>query len=158
MGTAVSCRRDERFARDCDWLARMLVEVASFEELTEGVGTVVITGGREIMVIRWRGEVYAIRNVCPHMSAPFSVANRANERGGSVVHARISGGKTFGELVRKDEPLITCPWHTWSFSLRDGSCMVDPELRVKAYKVMIEAGKVYLDMGRERKSPQRASL
>jgi nitrite reductase/ring-hydroxylating ferredoxin subunit len=132
----------------------MRVDVALLEELKEGVGAVVAVGGREIMVIRWRGEVYAIKNICPHMSVPFSIANRASERGGSAVHARISGGKTIGELVRDDEPLITCPWHTWSFRLRDGSCTVDPDLRVKAYKVVIEDGNVYLETGREAKSAE----
>lgn len=124
----------------------MLIEVATLADLQEGVGQVVRAQGREIMLVRWRGTVYAIRNICPHMSVPFSVANRALERGGSVVHARVCAGRELGELVQTEEAVITCPWHTWTFRLRDGSCIADPALRVKAYEVVVERGTVYLEM------------
>jgi nitrite reductase/ring-hydroxylating ferredoxin subunit len=130
----------------------VLVEVATLADLKEGVGDVVRANGREIMIVRWRGAVYAIRNICPHMAAPFSGANRAVERGGSAVHARVCGGGELGELVQTEEAVITCPWHTWTFRLRDGSCIVDPALRVKAYEVVVEGGTVYLEMGGERKA------
>jgi nitrite reductase/ring-hydroxylating ferredoxin subunit len=124
----------------------MLVEVATLQGLKEGVGKVVVVEGREIMIVRWRGEVYAIRNICPHMAAPFSVANRANEHGGSAVHAHLGGGE-FGELVQTDDAVITCPWHTWTFRLRDGTCTADPSMRVKAYEVVVQGDIVFVKMG-----------
>src|SRR5262245_27986865 len=69
--------------------SKMLVEVADSDSLEEGVGLVVVAQGREIMIVRWRGEIHAVRNICPHMSVPFSVANRVLERGAQPVHARI---------------------------------------------------------------------
>jgi 3-phenylpropionate/trans-cinnamate dioxygenase ferredoxin subunit len=135
----------------------VLVEVAAANDLREGVGAVVVAEGREIMVVRWRGEVYAVRNICPHQSAPFSIANRVSARGAPVVHAGVSGASTFGELERDDEAFLTCPWHTWSFSLRDGTCTVDPGLRVKTYRVVIENGKVYLDMGKDSKPARQTT-
>jgi nitrite reductase/ring-hydroxylating ferredoxin subunit len=122
------------------------VEVAALDQLEEGVAVVVAAGRREIMVVRWQGEIYAVRNVCPHMSVPFSVINRVVERGAQTVHAGMCGGSPFGELERIDEAVITCPWHGWSFSLADGTCAVDRRLRVKTYPTVIEGNTVYLEM------------
>jgi 3-phenylpropionate/trans-cinnamate dioxygenase ferredoxin subunit len=131
----------------------MLVEVAALADLKEGVATVVVAEGREIIVVPWREKVYALRNICPHQYAPFSYQNRATEMGASPVHTRIVAGATMGELERgEEEPLITCPWHAWSFKLADGRCTVDPALRVKSYKTVVEDGKVYLDMDNPTKS------
>jgi nitrite reductase/ring-hydroxylating ferredoxin subunit len=125
----------------------MLVEVAELEELQEGIATVVVANGRELIVVRWRDKVYALRNICPHQSTPFTSANRAVEMGASPVHTRVTASGV-GELVKDDEPLITCPWHAWAFKLGDGQCVADPNLRVRSYTTRVEAGKVYVDVGR----------
>ena len=124
----------------------MLVEVADCDTLEEGVARVVVAEGREIMVVRWHGEVYAVRNICPHMSTPFSGVNRVIERGAQPVHARVRGGSTFGEMERIEEAVVTCPWHGWSFSLVDGTCAVDPRLRVKTYQTVLQGNTVYLEI------------
>jgi nitrite reductase (NADH) small subunit len=125
----------------------MLVEVAEIEKLEEGMANVVVAKGRELIVVRWHDKVYALRNICPHQSAPFTHANRATEMGASPVHTRVKVGDTLGDLVVDDEPLITCPWHAWTFRLADGRCMADPNLRVKSYKTHVEAGKVFVEIG-----------
>ena len=40
-------------------------------DLAEAKPTVVVAGERELVLVRWRGDVYALRNVCPHMSTSF---------------------------------------------------------------------------------------
>ncbi|MFN3520879.1 MAG: Rieske 2Fe-2S domain-containing protein [Phenylobacterium sp.] len=64
--------------------------------------------GEPVLLGRTRGgEVYAIRDVCPHRAAPFSA----------------------GKLVREADgrETIECPYHGWRFGT-DGACTAIPSL------------------------------
>ena len=114
------------------------VDVCAVADLEEGVPTLVKAAGRELVVARWRGEVYALRNVCPHQTQSFVCGN---------VHARLRGSSRPGGMVADDrEPVIACPWHTWEFKLTDGRCITDDKLRVKTYPVQVERGRVMVDV------------
>jgi len=117
------------------------IEVGPTTDLREdGEPIVVRAEGRELVVVRWKGEIFAIRNVCPHQSA--SLAKGA-------VHDRVVQGDRLGELnVDESEPLVRCPFHGWDFSLRSGYCVVDPKLRVKTYKTTIRNSRVFVEVGR----------
>lgn len=54
------------------------------------------------------GEVFALRDVCPHRAAPLS-AGRIIEEG-------------------EDPPRIECPYHGWRIGARDGVCAAIPAL------------------------------
>lgn len=93
------------------------VAVGSVEDFTEGQGQAVEVGGRMVAVFR-KGEVfYAIDDFCPHMGAS------------------LAGGYVEGESV-------TCPWHAWRFCIRDGSWEDNPRIKVDAFEVKVEEGKV----------------
>ena len=117
----------------------MLQDACSADELTEGRPTVVRIKGREIALVRWRGEVYAVRNICPHQTQAFSTA-----------HVRSGFGATpggVGELtVAGAEPALICPVHTWAFSLRTGQCTVDESLRVRRYDTALRDGRILVDV------------
>ena len=53
------------------------------------------------------GEVFALRDVCPHRAAPLS-AGRICEAGGDAT--------------------VECPYHGWRFRARDGACAAVPAL------------------------------
>ena len=94
--------------------------------------------GRSIAVVRWRGRVFAVRNVCPHQSQAFVK--------GVVRPAAVS--ERAGEIgYDEDRPVLACPCHHFQFELGTGKCLVDPALRIKAYRVEVESGKVFLDLG-----------
>jgi nitrite reductase (NADH) small subunit len=116
------------------------VEVCRLADLPEAVPKVVQAGERELVLVRWRGEVYALRNVCPHMSSSFDR--------GSVI-GRVTG--EVGEVrIESDEPLLTCPWHQYEFSLANGRCGTDDKLRVRTYRVDVEDGRILVDLARHR--------
>jgi nitrite reductase/ring-hydroxylating ferredoxin subunit len=115
----------------------MLVDVAADGELAEGVPHIVAVGPREIALVRWKGQVYAVRNLCPHQSESFA--------GGRVVE-QVTGAERIGQLGVGEEPLLICPWHNWQYKLSSGECAVDPRLRVKAYRVVARGGRVLVDV------------
>ena len=123
----------------CDLLMD-LVDVGPLEELREGEPKIIRVGRREIAVLRWRGQLYAIRNACPHQAVSFAA--------GTVVE-RVVGGEQFGELAVDDrDPVIRCPRHGWRFGLASGSCTADKRLRVRTYDVSVRDGRVFLNVGR----------
>lgn len=115
----------------------MLVEAGTVADLTEAVPTPVRAGDRELVLIRWRDTVYALRNICPHMSKSFELGDVLRRAGGTV------GGPAFTD----EGPVLTCPWHQYEYSLDDGRCLTDRRLRVRAYPTKIEDGKVLVDLG-----------
>jgi nitrite reductase/ring-hydroxylating ferredoxin subunit len=94
---------------------------------------VVHVRGREVVVVAWHGEFFALRNVCPHQSQEFVK--------GKVCHDIAATPD--GELTLMD-PVLVCPWHNWPYDLRSGQCSVDPMKRVRAYDVRAVNGRVLI--------------
>ena len=91
--------------------------------------------GREVMLIRWQGELLAVRNKCPHMACSMAK--------GRVVAPLVSN--EVGEVdADNSSPMVECPWHNSGFDLRTGKCLSDPNLRIKTYKVTTEDGRVFI--------------
>jgi nitrite reductase/ring-hydroxylating ferredoxin subunit len=88
--------------------------------------------GREIGVVRGSdGELYGLRNRCPHHGAPLC-------RGTPV--ERLEGAP--GEYAVSGRAVLRCPWHGWEFDLASGRCLVDDALRAATYEVRVEDGRV----------------
>jgi nitrite reductase/ring-hydroxylating ferredoxin subunit len=127
----------------------VIVDVGAVTEFEEGRPRIMTVEGREIGVVRWRGEFYAVRNLCPHQLGPVC----------GVVHARLDADRP-GELVADDDnPVVGCPWHGWEFDLRTGRSMWDDQFRIRTYPTSTRAGRLMVefeDRGRTRR-PARAS-
>jgi nitrite reductase (NADH) small subunit len=91
---------------------------------------------REYVLTRFGGEVFALRNICPHQSVSF-LNGRVRPR------LRCANPESGVELD-DSQPLLLCPWHSWAFSLRDGTCPTDPSMRVASYEVTIDNGRVLI--------------
>jgi nitrite reductase/ring-hydroxylating ferredoxin subunit len=116
------------------------LDAGALDDFAPGVGVVREFRGRKIIIIRFKDELFALRNVCPHQTQSFE---------GGRVHYEFDADGEPGQLrVKRDEPVIACPWHAWTFSLRDGHCTVDAKLRVKTYDVKVVDGRVLVDEAR----------
>jgi nitrite reductase/ring-hydroxylating ferredoxin subunit len=114
------------------------VDVAALSDLEEAVPLAVRVGRREVVLVRWRDEVFALRNVCPHQSQPLTEGR---------ARAQIKGGGAPGEFrIVEDEPVIFCPWHYYEYELRTGNCPIDPAIRVRTYPVQIDGSRVLLEV------------
>lgn len=129
-----------------------MLEVAEFDALEEGVVETVLAAGREVVLVRWKGAVYCLRNICPHQSASFS-AGWARPSVVRCLPAPAVDGEppsaswAWDLAVDDTQPVVRCPWHKWEFRLTDGACVTDPRFRVRAYETTVADGKVFLDAG-----------
>ncbi|MBI4430368.1 MAG: Rieske 2Fe-2S domain-containing protein [Candidatus Omnitrophica bacterium] len=92
-------------------------KVASVTDVKEGEGKVVQACGREIALFNVNGQFFAIDNVCAHQGGP------------------LGEGMLDGEEV-------TCPWHGWTFNVKNGSCTFNPNASVDAFKVKVEGSDI----------------
>jgi nitrite reductase/ring-hydroxylating ferredoxin subunit len=80
--------------------------------LAPGQVTEVIIAGTAVAVARVEGAFFAMSNTCPHAGGP------------------IGDGTMKGFTV-------TCPYHGWSYDVRDGKCFVNAEVRLPTYEVAV---------------------
>lgn len=113
-------------------------DVCAVDELKPHEPLAVRVGNTEIVLAKWHGKVYALRNVCPHQGQSFVSGN---------VTSRLESAAP-GDAVVADEknPLLVCPWHTWAYELETGRCSSDPALRVRTYQVEVRDGRVLVDL------------
>jgi nitrite reductase/ring-hydroxylating ferredoxin subunit len=117
----------------------MIIDVGSTDEFVPGTPRICDVNGREVVVVNAGGEWFGVRNVCPHQTETLA-------RG--LVRPEIKTGAQLGRYRATDRMLIACPRHVWAFDLRTGHCVVDPTLRVRAYTVSAQDGRVFVDDGR----------
>lgn len=86
--------------------------VARVGEIPENEGRYFDVDGRAVAVFLDGGEYFAIEDSCPHQGAPLS--------DGVVA-----------------EQTVTCTWHGWRFSLRDGRHLDGSQCRVPTYPVRV---------------------
>jgi nitrite reductase/ring-hydroxylating ferredoxin subunit len=94
------------------------VRVVADSEVVEGEVIEAIAGDRPLVLARVDGQVFALPEACPHAGGPLSE----------------------GTL---DGATLTCPWHGWSFDVRDGGCAVDPALRATPVELQVIDGFIW---------------
>lgn len=112
--------------------------VSAVDDLPPGDRRIVPVGGRGgIGVFNVGGRFYALRNRCPHKGGPLC-------RGRLRPH--VKAGEVYS-VEHHENQVLKCAWHQWEFDLATGRALYDPALRVKTYRVEIEADQVilYLD-------------
>ena len=84
-------------------------------EIPEGEGRSYSVNGRMVAVFLSGGEYYAISDTCPHMGASLGA----------------------GAL---EDNAVSCPWHCWRFSIKDGAWLDAPnsKLRADCFAVRVE--------------------
>ena len=94
-----------------------LIEIANASELAVGRVKAVTVEGRTIALHHTASGFYATDNLCPHRGGPLSE----------------------GDLIGEE---ITCPWHLWSFDVRDGRCPGNPEITVATHELHVEGERI----------------
>lgn len=115
-----------------------LVEVGRRDDFAHGDVSIVEVVGREIGIVRWHDEFFALANRCPHMGGPLC-AGRVST---------LLEGTLEGQLVSNAErPVMVCAWHRWEFGLHDGRSVVNPNVRVPTFPTTIDdAGRVFVQL------------
>lgn len=98
---------------------KAFVAAASIESVPPGNASMVRLGEHLVALFNVEGIVYATTNSCPHSGGPLGKGDLAGE-------------------------VVTCPWHMWSFNVRTGECIINPDERIDTYPVMIRDGQIYV--------------
>jgi 3-phenylpropionate/trans-cinnamate dioxygenase ferredoxin subunit len=96
------------------------VFAAGREELAESGRIWLKAGGQALFLLMAGGEVFALKNECPHL--------------GCTMHR--------GKL---DGYLLWCPCHDWVFDVRTGEFTVAPEIRIPVYPVKTEGDSIMVN-------------
>lgn len=94
--------------------------VAPAERLDRNGRAVLRVDGRQVLVLRSGGRLYACNNRCPHEGYPLS------------------------EGTLSEGCVLTCNWHNWKFDLASGQTLVGGDTLVR-YPVKEEGGQILID-------------
>jgi 3-phenylpropionate/trans-cinnamate dioxygenase ferredoxin subunit len=104
--------------------------VCALSDLPPGERKIVTVGRRSIGVFNVKGNLYALRNRCPHKGAPLC-------RG--IIRPLVTSPEPYQFEVERDGEILRCPWHGWEFDLATGRSIFNPHaVRVRSYDVSVE--------------------
>lgn len=112
------------------------LRVGPAADIPEGGRQIVTEGRLSVGVFRVNGQLYAIRNYCPHQGAPLC-------EGKLHTTHRPAGAREFQPDL--ENRVLRCPWHGWEFDLFTGKGLYDAHSRVATYETRVdEAGDVHV--------------
>lgn len=97
------------------------VKAMNKSDVSQGTGSIVELGDKQVAVFCVGGQYYAIDNVCPHRGGPLGE----------------------GDL---DGTIVTCPWHGWEFDVTSGKSPINPAACVKSFPVKLEGDDVLVEV------------
>jgi nitrite reductase (NADH) small subunit/3-phenylpropionate/trans-cinnamate dioxygenase ferredoxin subunit len=95
--------------------------VAKVGEIMEGEGKAFAVGKHMVAVFLHQGQYYAIDDFCPHQGASLA--------GGYI-----------------QDCAVACPLHHWRFSIKDGSWLDNPKIRIDTFKVRVMGGNIQVQI------------
>lgn len=95
--------------------------VARVGEIPVGEGRAFPVNGVMVAVFNTDGEYSAINDTCPHMGASLA--------SGHVENAAVM-----------------CPWHAWSFCVKEGTWLDNPKIKVDCYQVRVEDDEIQVSV------------
>ena len=109
----------------------MIATHLSIAELAEGQSVGLTLAGTQVLLCLIEGQYFALPAQCPH-----------------------AGKSLVGGTIRGYE--LTCPMHGATFDVRNGACLSPPaDQAIATFAVMIDGGKVYVDVHGGRKPPTK---
>lgn len=100
-----------------------LVKVATVEQVPPGSALRVYVEAREVGLFNHGGQLFAIKNLCPHM--------------GDALHK--------GQVTAQGR--VVCPGHAWHFDLATGKCTSgQAEASVRTYPVVVQGEDILLEV------------
>ncbi|ADO44850.1 Rieske (2Fe-2S) iron-sulfur domain protein [Hydrogenobacter thermophilus TK-6] len=96
------------------------IKAFDISELKEGHVYRFLHEGVDVILMLWKGRVYAYRNSCAHQGHPLHE----------------------GELTEKG--VLVCPWHRFEYSITSGECLTVPYVQLVSVPTKIQNGWVLL--------------
>ncbi|MCY9698173.1 Rieske (2Fe-2S) protein [Paenibacillus alginolyticus] len=112
--------------------------IGALEDYPLGSKKCVELEGKSIGIFNVNGQLYALRNVCPHQGAPLCEGS---------VNAWVTASKPYQFEYEREGEIVRCPWHQWEFDIKTGCMVVDPKMRTKSYDVTVETFDISVNSG-----------
>jgi 3-phenylpropionate/trans-cinnamate dioxygenase ferredoxin subunit len=109
--------------------------VCHASELPPGTRRIVRVGGKEIGVFNVDGNLFAVRNRCPHQGAPLCLGELTD-----LSVPRFDGDDPPSRELERHGEILRCPWHGWEFDLRSGEAIIREGWRVGTYRTFVSGG------------------
>lgn len=107
--------------------------VAKVGAVPEGEGRTFTVDGRVVGVFLIDGEYFAINDLCPHMGA-------------SLASGHV------------EDHAVTCPWHAWRFSVKDGTWLDNPRgLGTDSWPARVEGDSIQVAVPPRDAAPEDAA-
>ena len=104
--------------------------VCPADELPPGSRRIIEHDGRTIGVFNLGGQLFALKNVCPHKYAPLCEG---------PVTGLATGDRPGTPALERAGEIVRCPWHGWEFDIRTGRSVFNPHrVRTKSYPAGFE--------------------
>ena len=94
-------------------------KIGKVSDIKPGEAQSYTVGERIIGIFNIEGEFFAINDLCPHMGASLSAGH-------------------------VEESNVCCPWHAWSFSVKDGTWCDNTRLKIDVFEVKIEGNDLWV--------------
>ncbi len=121
LAAAARDRAEQRAAAAAPAVAPGWLDAAALAEIPEGRAVIVHPpGGDPVAIVRDRGRLAALSNLCAHQNGPLG-------------EGRVRDG------------CLVCPWHGYEYRLEDGCAPAPHTERVATYRLRIEGDRVLLD-------------
>jgi nitrite reductase (NADH) small subunit len=114
--------------------------LGSTADFPEGSHGVIRVEHRSVGVFNIGGELFALRNVCPHQAGP--VCESARTTGTLVADVDHDWELEWAH----DGEIIACPWHGLEFHVPTGRCFGHSGYRLRRYRVRIVEDEVLLSL------------
>ena len=98
-----------------------VVEVARLDDLAIGTSLEAVVGLDTFVVCNHEGTIHVLDGICPHRNGPLGAGNFADGR-------------------------VICPYHGWEFDCVTGEYDLNPTVKLKKFRPLIENGRVFIEM------------
>jgi NAD(P)H-dependent nitrite reductase small subunit len=93
--------------------------VCSIYDVRSGKGKKIRINNKTIALFKYKNNVYAIQNRCPHQNADLA-----------------------NGYIKDDK--VYCSLHHWSFNIFNGAYSFNPKVSIQTYEVKVENDKIFV--------------
>lgn len=101
--------------------------VAQVGDIPVGTGQAFNVHQRVVAIFHSQDGYHAIDDICPHMGASLASGHF-------------------------EEDVVSCPWHAWRFSVRDGTWCDNPHIKIDSFEVRVVGNEIQVRVLTEKKS------
>ena len=114
------------------------IDVCSIDELPPGSRRIAKVRNHSIGIFNVDGDLFAIRNVCPHQGAELCLG---------TVRGTMLPSAPYEYRYGHEGRVLRCPWHGWEFDLRTGKKLFDvtERARVSTHTGSVESGRIVVE-------------